>query len=152
MNKAFSDSTDAVPSSLSRYSDGFAMTSEKGPRHTDDTEHLPPAVDGLFSQLTSSVYRFFSADSDSRAASSTQIDMMLQQTAKWTVHTADDVVIRSWKLKPLLRTCQNDVILSAMLRKAFSQSAIQKVLAMETAQVSFPFGWEDSAGATRRRQ
>lgn len=62
-----------------------------------------------------------------------QIDALLQHSfARWTVHTLDDVVVRSWKLKPILEMCKSDNEMSSMLRKAFSQSVIIKMLAMDS--------------------
>merc|ERR1712039_931539 len=56
--------------------------------------------------------------------------------ARWTVTTTEVVQIRSWKLQPLLEQCKSDNVMSSVLRKAFPQSAIKKILSMDPARVS----------------
>jgi hypothetical protein len=72
-----------------------------------------------------------------------QIDLLLEQSiARWTVHAGEDVVVRSWQLKPLLNICRKNNEMSSILRKAFSQSAINKVLTMDSCKMAIPSGWK----------
>jgi len=71
------------------------------------------------------------------------IDLLLRQSiARWSVHAGEGVVVRSWKLKPLLNTCKKNDEMSSILRKAFSESAINKVLAMDSCKMAIPSGWK----------
>eukprot|EP00930_Biecheleria_cincta_P039339 TRINITY_DN27050_c0_g1_i1.p1 TRINITY_DN27050_c0_g1~~TRINITY_DN27050_c0_g1_i1.p1 ORF type:complete len:387 (-),score=63.65 TRINITY_DN27050_c0_g1_i1:39-1199(-) len=66
-----------------------------------------------------------------------QVDALLQHSlARWTVHTLDNVTVRSWELKPIVKMCKSDHEMSSMLRKAFSQSVIMKMLAMDSVKTS----------------
>jgi len=77
------------------------------------------------------------------------IDSLLQQSlARWTVHAKEGVHFRSWKLEPLLHMCRKDPEMSGMLRKAFSESAIKKIAALDSAMMSLPSGWRRDAGRT----
>jgi hypothetical protein len=74
-------------------------------------------------------------DSQSRI----DIDGLLEHSVhRWTVHAGKGVTVRSWKLRPLLSLCQKDPETAGLLRKAFSQSAIMKLLALDSARVAMP--------------
>mmetsp|Transcript_80112 Transcript_80112/g.141868 ORF Transcript_80112/g.141868 Transcript_80112/m.141868 type:complete len:425 (+) Transcript_80112:90-1364(+) len=73
-----------------------------------------------------------------------QVQLLLENSkARWTVHAGQGVVVRSWKLRPLLKMCKSSNEMSGMLRKAFSQSAIRKILATVAAKRAIPSGWSD---------
>jgi hypothetical protein len=63
-----------------------------------------------------------------------QLENIVQNSlARWTVQSGEGVVVvRSWEIRPLLSMCKTNTEMSGLLRKAFSQSAIKKLLAMES--------------------
>eukprot|EP00932_Pfiesteria_piscicida_P004371 SRR837773.14275.p1 GENE.SRR837773.14275~~SRR837773.14275.p1 ORF type:complete len:397 (-),score=152.88 SRR837773.14275:115-1305(-) len=56
------------------------------------------------------------------------------QTSSWTAHAAEGTVIRCWKLSELLTVVKGDEEMRSMLRKAFSQSTIKKLMAMQPSE------------------
>jgi len=67
------------------------------------------------------------------------LDKLLNRSkARWDVQAGADVVVRRWKLKPLLQTCMTDHDLAGLLGKVWSQSVIQKMLALDAAQMELP--------------
>jgi len=59
-------------------------------------------------------------------------------TSSWTAHAAKGSIVRSWKFEPLMEVCEQDAELCGMLRKAFSQSTITKLMAMQPQKEKAP--------------
>lgn len=94
-------------------------------------------------------------DVDVADLSTTEAPLRIQHVldhskARWTVHAGQGVIVRSWKLKPLLEICKSSSEMSGMLRKAFSQSAIKKILATVSARKTIPSGWDEEDKAAER--
>jgi len=69
-----------------------------------------------------------------RAATEQLVTNLGLQTSAWTAHACKGTTIRSWKLEPLLELCRSDKEMRGLLRKAFSQSTIKKLMAMQPDQ------------------
>lgn len=78
------------------------------------------------------------------AADQLPMDHLMQMSvARWTVLAGEDVVVRSWKLKPLLSMSKNNTEMASVLRKALTQSTIKKILAIGSSKMPIPSGVRD---------
>lgn len=78
-----------------------------------------------------------------------QLDQFLleRKNARWSTHAGEAVVVRCWALEPLLNLCASNAEMRGIVRKAFSQSAIKKAIALNPRPIGASSSPEHSGRA-----